>query len=159
MKAKGSVVYVLAMVFLLGPAGIGQRPVRPRTLPFPEVRLGPNGEGAEGELWLSWSEEKRLGFANGFVQGYVEGWRGACYSASSDNKVVWDCQAARGDLVVSFESLRNMATHFYSAYPEDRALPIDRLLRELIKPGMTIERVHEWLDTLVLDSQRAPPTK
>ena len=150
---------VVFSIIILHSYGLTQANSNPRVLPFPEVQLGPNGEGAEGNLWLSWSDGERLGFSRGYVQGYIEGWRRACSEAAEltpDNSYLYSkCISLRGDLLARAEFYRDTATEFYSKYPMDRALPINRLFQELLKPGITAQKIHQWLDGLIADSKKA----
>lgn len=141
-----------AFLLLVGALSVAQENSTPRLLPFPEVRLGPNGEGAEGKLWLSWGESDRLGFSRGFIQGYGTGWGKACSQAAqiatTEANVYLQCVGARGDILGTAESYRDLATAFYTSYPKDQALPINRLFLKLLERGMTIQQVHHWLDGL-----------
>lgn len=136
--------------------GVEQAPIR--LLPFSEVRLGPNGEGAEGILWLSWSQDQRLGFVRGYVQGYSTSWRLACLNASRLEPNVPDlfsrCWKEEGTWPKSYEYYRDLMTDFYTTYPSDRALPINRLFRKLLEPGMTSDKVHAWLDEITKEWQK-----
>lgn len=151
--------WVVLSIIVLYSYGLAQANSSPRLLPFPEVQLGPNGEGAEGDLWLSWGDGERLGFSRGFVQGYTVGWRRACSEAAeltpNDPYLYSKCLNLRGDLLARAEFYRDTATEFYSKYPEDRALPINRLFQELLKPGITVQKIHQWLDGLIADSKKA----
>jgi hypothetical protein len=132
--------------------------VAPRMLPLPGIRLGTHGEGAEGLVWQSWTEKERLGFANGFLQGYSTGWREGCNRASEiareRPRLDLECTQSRGDLVMRKELLSGLATKFYSKYPQDRALPINRLFLELLRPNASIESIHSWVDSLVGDETK-----
>jgi len=146
-------VYMLLIFTAFGQVAFSQANPAPRSLPFPEVRLGPNGEGAEGVVWLSWSADKRAGFAGGFIQGYANGWRSACSWAAELSGVPSDlylkCTNDRGDILGQAESYSATATEYYTEYPEDRALPLNRLFLQLLKSGMTAQQIHEWLDKLI----------
>ena len=122
-----------------------------RPLPFPEVHVGPNGEGAEGAVWLSWSEDQQLFFANGFVQGFRIGWRASCRKGAelAKTNTFADCVDARSQADKPFKDYRNEATEFYTKYPEDVALPIDRLFDKLVEKDMTAAKVHQWLNDLI----------
>lgn len=122
-----------------------------RSLPFPEVHLGPSGEGAEGAVWLSWTKEEQLFFANGVVQGFRIGWKASCGKSAELARVsvYANCVDARSQAAKPFKDYRDEATEFYTTYPEDLALPIDRLFGKLLEPAMNAQKVHEWLNELV----------
>ncbi len=130
-----------------------------RALPFPEVHLGPNGEGAEGYVWLGWTDDQQLFFVNGFVQGFRIGWKASCGKSTelARTNVYSECVDARSQAEKPFNVYRNEATEFYTKYPEDLALPIDRLFSKLVESGMTAPKVHEWLNELVEKWGKAKP--
>jgi hypothetical protein len=131
MMSSSSALRVVSVLLLLGTFSVAQENSTPRLLLFPEVRLGPNGEGAEGKLWLSWSEGERIGFSHGFIQGYGSGWRRGCSqaaeTATKETSLYLQCSRARRDILGTAESYRDLATAFYTTYPKDQALPINRL--------------------------------
>jgi hypothetical protein len=48
----------------------------------------------------------------------------------------------------------SVLTTFYTTYPKDQALPINRLFLKLLEPGMTIQQVHHWLDGLIATGEK-----
>lgn len=130
-----------------------------RSLPFPEVHLGPNGEGAEGAVWLSWTKDEQLFFANGVVQGFGIGWKASCGKSAelARASLYANCVDARSQAMKPFKYYRDEATEFYTKYPEDLALPIDRLFGKLLEPAMTAQKVHQWLNKLVEKSEETKP--
>jgi hypothetical protein len=53
------------------------------------------------------------------------------------------------------EQYVELVTEFYSKYPQDRALPLRLLLLKLLKPAVTVDGIHEWLDKLVESARRS----
>ena len=154
MKRRFLLWILLAALFIQ--LAFPQR-TNPRLLPFPEVHLGPNGEGAEGAVWLAWSDDQKLYFVNGFVQGFKNGWKASCSKSAelASANIYGGCIDARFQIDKPFGHYRDLASEFYTKYPEDLALPIDRLFSKLMEPEMTAQKVHQWLNELVDRSKKA----
>jgi hypothetical protein len=116
------------------------------------ARVGP-GDIAQGNLWMSWSVDHRLGFVQGLLEGSYWGYFNACTEAGIAAPSLPDlnekCMAHIPAAHLTSEEYATMVTEFYSKHPEDRALPIRRLLLKLLEPGMTVDGVHKWLDELI----------
>ena len=51
-------------------------------------------------------------------------------------------------------------TEFYTKYPEDRALPMRRVLLKLLEPGMTVDGIlHKWVDNLIKSNLQSSEAK
>jgi len=124
-----------------------------RSLPIPEARVNGPTDIAQGDLWMTWSADHRLGYVQGLLEGSHSGYFDACTEAQIaaptlprlNDKCMAHIPAAR----LQSEEYTAMVTEFYSKYPQDRALPIARLTMKLLERDMSIDGVHRWLDKLI----------
>lgn len=144
------------IVLLLVVSGAAQDPQR-RSLPFPDAKGGP-GDVAQGDLWMRWSTDRRLGFVQGFLEGSRSAYVLACGNAESLAPSVpnlnSDCLAQFPPAPLKASEYVRLVTDFYSKYPRDRQLTIRRLIIKLSEPDMTVVGVHKWLDEIVKERER-----
>jgi len=131
-------------------------PIRP--LPLPEARVSGGPESAQGNVWLRLSADHQLGYVQGLLEGTFYGYLHACTKAQIVARSVphlqEKCMENAPAAHLKSEQYMALVTEFYSKYPQDRALPMRRLLEKLLKPGMTTDGVHKWLDELIEDVRR-----
>jgi hypothetical protein len=125
---------------------------------MPEARVGP-GDVGEGNWWIGWSPDHRLGLVQGLLEGSYWGYFNACTEASVIARSLPDlgdkCLAHIPAAHLKSEEYVALITEFYSKYPQDRALPIRRLLMKLLEPKMSVDGVHKWLDELIESVRRS----
>jgi len=143
----------IAIVLTLSTAAWAQTAPPIRKLPLTDAVIGQNGEEAEGNLWMSWSSDRKLGYVEGLLIGSYWAYNQACTESSllarSISNLQEDCLSHRPTIRYSSEQYVKLMTEFYSKYPEDRALSMRRLQTKLSEPEMTIDGVHKWLDELI----------
>jgi hypothetical protein len=139
----------MVLLFFLPLLILGQDQPQLRSLPIPEARSGT----PQGELWMKWSLDQRLGYVQGFLQGLHEGYRDACVKAGlitpSSPTLADKCIAQIPKIAFTSDQYEDLVTRFYTEYPQDKQLPIHLLLQKLSEPKMTTDGVHKWLDDLV----------
>ncbi len=151
-------VSMIAVCCLLLGSGSAQvsKPIRP--LPMAEARVSP-GDVAQGDLWIGWSPDHRLGLVEGLLDGSYWGYFQACNEASLAARSVPNlgdrCMEHIPAAHLKSEQYVSLMTEFYSKYPEDRALPMRRLLMKLLEPSMGVDGVHKWLDELIESVRRS----
>jgi hypothetical protein len=91
--------------------------------------------GGQGSLWLSWTPERRLGFAEGFLWAYQEGFDNACQAyfnatppdtttAKFEDSALHKCFVRRPNYTKDPDYYAAQITAYYERYPEDVDLPI-----------------------------------
>jgi hypothetical protein len=151
-------VSMITIFCLLLGSGSAQtlKPIRP--LPMSDARLGP-GDIAQGNLWMGWSPDHKLGLVEGLLDGSYWGYFQACNEASLAARSVPNvgdkCMEHIPAAHLKSEQYVSSMTEFYSKYPEDRALPMRHLLMKLLEPGMSVDGVHKWLDDLIESVRRS----
>jgi hypothetical protein len=154
MRFGFSRVFLIA-AFLFGLFGqsIAQSAPPVRSLPMPEARVNGGPEHAQGNVWLRWPADHQLGYVQGWMDGGYWGYFDACtearLAAPSARGLQEKCMEHIWSSHLTPEEYLAKVTEFYSKYPEDRALPIRRLLGKFLEPDMTVDRVHKWLDDLI----------
>jgi hypothetical protein len=130
-----------------------------RSLPMSEAKVNGGPEFAQGNLWMHWTADHQLGFVQGWMEGSYWGYFDACtearIAAPTAAGIQDKCMAHIPATHQSSEEYSARVTEFYSKYPQDRALPIRRLLGKFLEPGMTAEGVHKWLDDLIESVRRS----
>jgi hypothetical protein len=144
----------LITLVLLGAVGLAvTQEVPPRPLPLPDARLNGPNDIPQGNLWMGWSADHQLGYVQGWLEGSYWAYFNACTEAKIAAPSVPDIQDKCLEHIPSAhsksETYSAKVTEFYSKYPQDRALPIRRLLKKILEPGMTVDGVHKWLDELI----------
>lgn len=133
-----------------------------RDLPLPEARVIGSDDEAEGNLWMRWSGDHRLGYVQGYLTGAFWGYFSACtkvqIAAPSLPALRETCMSQIPAASLTSERYMELVTKFYSKYPQDRALPIRRVLLKLLEPGMTVDGIHKWLDEMI-EHQEHPQGK
>jgi len=124
-----------------------------RSLPLADAKVIGGPELAQGNVWLHWSADHQLGYVQGWADGgYWEYFR-ACTEAQIAAPSIPTLQDTCMEHVpatrLASEAYQAKVTEFYLKYPADRALPIRRVLRKFLEPGMTAEGIHKWLDELI----------
>jgi hypothetical protein len=151
----GAAIVVLSF---LQASAVAQTPPPMRSLPMPEARVAP-GDVGEGNWWMGWSPDHRLGLVQGLLDGSYWGYFHACTEASVIARSLPDlqdkCLAHISAAQLKSEQYVALITEFYSKYPQDRALPIRRLLMKLLEPQMSVDGVHKWLDELIESVRRS----
>jgi hypothetical protein len=160
LKSVLSTLCLLATVLCgLLSLGLAQEVPPARPLPLPDARLNGPTESAQGNLWMGWSADHRLGYVQGWLEGSYWGYFNACTEAQLEAQSIPDiqdkCLVHIPSAHLTSEAYADTVTEFYSKYPQDRALPIRRLLRRLLEPDMTVDGVHKWLDELIESTQRS----
>jgi len=144
---------IAALLFGLLAQSVAQEVPPVRSLPMPEARLNGGPELAQGNVWMSWSTDHRLGYVQGWMDGGYWAYFDACTEARLAAPTVRNLQEKCMEHIPSShltpEEYSAKVTEFYSKYPQDRALPIRRLLGKFLEPGMTADGVHKWLDELI----------
>jgi len=155
MRAVGLVLTVIAAIAGMSSAHETQekKPQAQQTINrFPESRAR-----LQGEIWLSWDERDRIGFIRGFMTGYEIGHYSGCsygitlFQSEFVSAVKHgECRQKKLRYNESIATYENQMTRFYTLYPQDRDLPMGRLLTELWSPERkTLEQIHEWLESLL----------
>jgi len=160
MKACKGVNYTFLFALMVGAVvqlGFSQELPPIRSLPLSDAKLSGPEDIPQGTLWMEWATDHQLGYVQGWVDGAYWEYFNACTQAGIAAPSVPDIQQKCLDHIptrhLSPEAYSAKVTEFYSKYPQDRALPIRRLLEKLLEPRMTADGVHRWLDELI-DSVR-----
>jgi hypothetical protein len=147
-----------SMMFVLAVLALAQEPPPIRSLPLPDARVSDSYD-AEGNLWIRWSADHRLGYVQGWLEGSYWGHFNACVEAQIAAPTVGGlqdkCMSSTPAARVKSEEYTAEVTEFYSRFPQDRALPMRRLLGKLLERGMTVDGVHNWLDGLIESVHRS----
>jgi hypothetical protein len=150
---------IVIAVFSLFGVALAQDRQPIRSLPIPEARINGPTDIAQGDLWVGWSADHRLGYVQGLLDGTYSGYSDACteaqIAAPSLPRLNDKCLAHIPTPRLKSEEYTSMVTEFYSRYPQDRALPIKRLVMKFLEPGMTVDGVHKWLDELIESVHRS----
>ncbi len=91
--------------------------------------------GGQGKLWLSWSPERRQGFAYGYLWAYHKAFRAACaayFNASPPPEMTLNladsplqkCNLREPDYSKGPDYYQTAITAFYEKYPTDTDVPI-----------------------------------
>jgi hypothetical protein len=156
-------IYLVAIVLpLLFASSKAQEGPPLRHLPIPEARVNGPSDGAQGNLWMSWSIDYRLGYVQGLLEGNYWGYLSGCTearSAPATPSLGDKCLMQAPAVHLRSEEYAALVTEFYSKYPEDRELPMRHLLLMLLKPGMNVDGVHHWLDQIIESAHRAEGKK
>lgn len=91
--------------------------------------------GGQGNLWLSWSPERRLGFTEGYIWAYQRGFSDACvayFDASPPltmtldlaNSPLQKCKLRQPSWAKAHDDYQKAVTAYYEKYPSDVDLPI-----------------------------------
>lgn len=140
------------LVFAALPTALAQNATPVRPLPMPDARVGPN-DVAQGDVWIGWSSDHKLGYVQGALEGAYWGYFNACTQASllvpHSATLQRDCLAHVPEPHLKAQQYAALMTDFYSNYPQDKALPMHRLLLKLLEPNMHVDGVHKWLDELI----------
>lgn len=130
-----------------------------RALPMADAKVIGRPEFAQGNIWLHWSGDHQLGFVQGWAEGGQWEYRLACteaqIAAPSVRNVQDKCMEHFPATNMASEEYSARVTEFYSKYPQDRALPIRRVLKKFLESGMTADKIHKWLDDLIASVQRS----
>lgn len=149
-------VSTICCVLVGGAVAQTSKPIR--SLPMADARVGP-GDVAQGDLWMEWSPDHKLGFVQGLLDGSYWGYFQACNEAGlvarSVPDVVDNCMKHIPTAQLKSEQYVSLMTEFYQKYPEDRALPMRRLLMKLLEPRMGPDGVHNWLNELIESVRRS----
>lgn len=160
MKAFKVVNCIFLFALVMGglvQLGLAQEAPPIRSLPLADAKLSGPEDIPQGTLWMEWAADHQLGYVQGWVDGAYWEYFNACTQAGIAAPSVPDIQQKCLEHIptrhLSVEAYAARVTEFYSKYPQDRALPIRRLLEKLVDPQMTVDGVHKWLDQLI-DSVR-----
>jgi len=99
------------------------------------------------------------GWMDGSYWGYFDACTEAGIAARANPGIQNKCMAHIQAAHQTSEKYSARVTEFYSKYPQDRALPIRRLLGKFLEPGMTADGVHKWLDDLIESVRRSFESK
>jgi hypothetical protein len=112
----------------------------------------------QGEVWLSWEIPVREWFVESALAGYKAGYDEGCKDAmKAHNGLQAGNQQKLGeDICPNSRRFRNDAlpysrqmTEFYTAYPEDRDLPLAYLIQMLVGPKpKTLDEIHRWVSSI-----------
>jgi hypothetical protein len=148
-----------AVVFGLLGQSVAQDAPPVRSLPMSDAKVNGGPEFAEGNVWMHWSVDHQLGYVQGWSDGSYWGYFSACTEAKIVAPSLPDlqdkCLVHIPATHLTSEEYSAKVTEFYSKYPQDRALPIRRLLGKFLDPGMTADGVHKWLDELIESVRRS----
>jgi hypothetical protein len=106
---------------------------------------------AEGEQWLKWSDETKLGYVSAYVVGFDSGVSQACKQAEK----MWrpkstalpgrECRQQTPGHSKQLEHYVSTITDYYHSYPEDRYVTIRTLLDGLSDArNLTIQQMHQY---------------
>lgn len=105
-----------------------------------------------GDDWLKWSDETRLAYVSAYLWGHARGFRDG-YEAGqriySTGKSVGlpgeKCIPEHPGYSKNLEDYAGITTEFYRSYPNDRRVPIFKLLDGMSdKAKLTIQQMHEY---------------
>ncbi len=112
-----------------------------------------------GEVWLQWDKSSRMAFVLGNVRGHWDGVMAGCgdakltvgalrgvsgFTAEAADEMYMRCGTRYKPSNRSVESYEEVATNFYSRYPEDRIIEIPDIMLLLAgDPGLTAEDIHK----------------
>jgi len=154
-----SKIGLAAAILLTVDQGFAQDLPPIRSLPLADAKVNGGPENAEGHVWLHWSADHQLGYVQGWADGSYWGYFDACTQAQiiapSLPQLEDECMVHIPTSHLTSQEYSAKVTEFYAKYPEDRALPIRRVLRKFLEAGMTSDGVHRWLNELITSVQRS----
>ena len=126
---------ILAVLCGTGTSCRAQGAPHARPLPFTDAFIGSHGEGEAGEMWLHWSQDRRVGFAQGMLAGYTLGYKLGCLQAGliANTMLAPECWRHISTVSDTPEHYAALMTAFYSKFGEDRALSIRELFFWLVR--------------------------
>lgn len=110
----------------------------------------------QGKIWLSWDKPQKLGFLSGYVNGRLKGHRTGCLdyeigtpyrssTAVGEKLPEEKCMDLSPKFSRTTEEYEQLVTRYYKNYPDDRNLPIAKLLFELSdNQNMSLDHIHQW---------------
>ena len=151
---------LLAFVGLLTLAAFGFYLHFKSTTPVERPSRFPKAPSAfEGDFWMSWNHAERINYLRGMITGYQDGYDRACgwLESSSAGKgkgkdlpdgTYDECLRQRPQFL-ALDDYEKQMTKFYTDYPTDHDLPLDRFVIMLSGPERkTPQEIHEWLTKL-----------
>ena len=107
-------------------------------------------DSSEGERWLSWSDETRIGYVTGFLWGFEQGYFQGCevgektYSTRPSGLPGEKCIAKIPNHLKTPGEYAEIITSYYISYPDDRNVRVLSLLVGLqSNPDLTIQEIHK----------------
>ena len=104
----------------------------------------------EGERWLTWSDETRIGYVTGFLWGFEQGYFQGCevgektYSTKVSGLPGEKCIAKIPNHLKTPGEYAEIITRYYRSYPDDRNVHVLSLLVGLqSNPDLTIQEIHK----------------
>ena len=121
------------------------------------VTLGPStafasNNIATGDEWWAWNNESRFIYVSAYLQGNGRGFRDGCvvgekiYSVGELHGLPGDrCGVKAPTYSKTLEDYMTRITEYYQKYPEDRIVPIFRVLEGLSDArSLTVEQMHSY---------------
>jgi hypothetical protein len=112
----------------------------------------------DGEMWLGWSADKRIGFVDGYINGRRDGHYAGCDAAlrvlfpQPPGTVIpnnpWGRCADAADTFTKGEptDYSDEITSFYQRFEADRDVPLDQVIHCLSdKQRQSADQIHQWL--------------
>jgi len=119
--------------------------------------IGGPGGSREGDAWLGLNQDTRFGFAWGYINGVSSGFAEGCVAYSRivpahnvplRSDPLGKCFNTKGrGFSKSVDFYVGKITELYSAFPEDRDVPIGEVLKKLSdSENMTPQEIHLWYE-------------
>src|SRR5215475_14239233 len=104
-----------------------------------------------GDIWMRWNDEAKLQYISAYLLGNSRGFRDGCemgqklYSADKAGLPGEKCTGKFVKYSKSMEEYVKLITDYYSAYPNDRSVPIFKLIEGLSDArNLAIQKMHAY---------------
>jgi hypothetical protein len=112
---------------------------------------------AQGQQWLTWSEETQLQYTSGFLSGFAIGFREGCQSGEKlySPRLPAGLPAEKCILTTPaysefLEHYVQEVTSYYKSFPSDRNVPINRVLEAISDSRhLSQQKMHEYFSGTV----------
>lgn len=110
---------------------------------------------------MKWSDETRLAYVSAYLWGYGRGFRDGCeageriYSAGRSRGLPGEkCIPEHPAYSKNLENYAGVITEFYRTYPDDKGVPIFKLLDGMSdQKSLTLKQMHEYYGSSARKSQ------
>jgi hypothetical protein len=110
----------------------------------------------KGDDWLKWSDDSKLAYVSGYVHGQSRGFKDGCtvgeelYSTKMRGLPGEKCIAKAPTYSNALESYIRTITEYYRSYPNDRNVPVFKVLEGLSDGrSLTLRQMHEYFPSSI----------
>lgn len=104
-----------------------------------------------GDNWMRWNDDAKLQYISAYLLGNSRGFRDGCemgqqtYSADKAGLPGEKCIGKVAKYSKNMEEYVKLITDYYNAYPDDRSVPIFKLIEGLSDArNLTIQKMHAY---------------